>query len=432
MAQRRVALTDAEKALIARGKAQAKTDGALGEQLHCSSACIHKWAGRLRAAGQAGLQAGRMGRPARGSLSSFTDSVRQRALRLKQQHPGWGAQRVLVSLRTEPALATQKLPSASSLARYFKQHCPDCLQARVRHPKQSVSVCLPAAVHALWQLDMQENFRLADGDIATVCNIRDPFGAAMIASQAFSVKVGSHYRKLHVAELRQILRAAFSEWHTLPDALQTDNELNLVGQMDDPFPGVLTLWLVGLGVSHRCIRPGRPTEQGAVERQHRTLQNWTDDQESLANLVALQYALDQQRTVYNLSYPAQARNCAGQPPLQAHPELLQPRRRYNPACEHQLFNYAQVYAYLAALRLERQVSASGQVRLGSHLYWVGRQHRGQRLRIRFEATLQQWVFYAAESVEDAREVQRQAARGLEFETLTGLSPQPPATTLCDC
>jgi hypothetical protein len=44
------------------------------------------------------------------------------------------------------------------------------------------------AVHEIWQVDHQESHRLGDGSIATVCNIRNPYGAAMIASHAFEVK----------------------------------------------------------------------------------------------------------------------------------------------------------------------------------------------------------------------------------------------------
>jgi hypothetical protein len=108
----------------------------------------------------------------------------------------------------------------------------------------------------MWQLDSQEGIPLHDGDIATICNIRDPVGAAMIASQAFSVKTELHWRKLTWQEVRGVLRQAFTEWQTLPDGVKTDNELGLAGGPTDPYPGQLTLWLVGLGIKHRCIRPG--------------------------------------------------------------------------------------------------------------------------------------------------------------------------------
>lgn len=70
--------------------------------------------------------------------------------------------------------------------------------------------------------------------------------AAVIASRAFSVKTKHHWRKLKWTEVRGVLREAFIEWQTLPDGVQTGNELGLAGGPNDPFPGRLTLWLVGL------------------------------------------------------------------------------------------------------------------------------------------------------------------------------------------
>ncbi|MEE8391160.1 MAG: hypothetical protein V3S14_10240, partial [Anaerolineae bacterium] len=74
-------------------------------------------------------------------------------------------------------------------------------------------------------MDNQEGIQLSSGEIATICNIRDPVGAAMIASRVFSVKTELHWRKLKWTKVRGVLRDAFTEWQTLPDGVQTDNEL---------------------------------------------------------------------------------------------------------------------------------------------------------------------------------------------------------------
>jgi hypothetical protein len=36
----------------------------------------------------------------------------------------------------------------------------------------------PTSVHEVWQSDSQDDLRLADGTVATICNIRDPVEAA--------------------------------------------------------------------------------------------------------------------------------------------------------------------------------------------------------------------------------------------------------------
>jgi hypothetical protein len=96
----------------------------------------------------------------------------------------------------------------------------------------------------MWQLDSQEGIRLHSGEISTICNIRDPVGAAMIASRSFSVKTKRHWRKLAWTEVRDVLRTAFSEWHTLPDSVLTDNELCLAGS------GIASFVPVSQQISH--------------------------------------------------------------------------------------------------------------------------------------------------------------------------------------
>ncbi len=143
--------------------------------------------------------------------------------------------------------------------------------------------------------------------IASVCNVRGPVGAAIIASRAFPVQTEKHWRKLQWTEVREVLRAGFTEWQTLPDGVVTDNELSLGGSPTDPFPSLLTLWLVGLGVRHIFIRPHCPTDQAQVERTHRTPSDFALDEESQANLTALQQALDRERVLHNTLFP-----CSGQ------------------------------------------------------------------------------------------------------------------------
>jgi hypothetical protein len=98
-------------------------------------------------------------------------------------------------------------------------------------------------VHEQWQLDSQEGIRLSNQEVVTICNIRDPVGGAMIASQAFSVGTKRRWRKLEWTEVRDVLRTGFAEWQTVPDEIKTDTELGLAGASNDLFPGKLTLWL---------------------------------------------------------------------------------------------------------------------------------------------------------------------------------------------
>jgi hypothetical protein len=112
---------------------------------------------------------------------------------------------------------------------------------------------------------------LAEDHRASIATIRDPVGAAIVASRAFDVTAGSRGRRLSWQEVRRVLRSAFAQWQTLPDSLPTDNEVCLGGQPSDPLPSLLTLWLVGLRVRYQFSRPNTPTDQVQIERTHRTL-----------------------------------------------------------------------------------------------------------------------------------------------------------------
>jgi len=415
-------LSQAEKERIYLGKLEGHTVLELAAEVGCSEHCARKWWRVGRDKGLEGLRAPRRGRRKTGILSQFDARVAEAALALKRQHRRWGADRVLVDLRSDPTVSGLRLPGRSRLALFFKERCPDCVAARQPRDVSPQRPPEATAVHEMWQLDSQEGIPLGNGDIATICNIRDPVGAAMIASRAFSVKTKHHWRKLAWTEVRGVLRDAFTEWQTLPDEVQTDNELALAGGPKDPFPSQLTLWLVGLGIKHRFIRPGCPTDQPHIERNHRTLDDLVLDEDATRNLSYLQQALDRERRMYNHDFPSRASDCAGQPPLTAHPELLQPRRYYQPELELALFDRQRVYDYLATFTFKRTVSASAQVSLGRHLYSLGkklvRERRVKTVLVRCDPVQREWVFLT----ENEEELVRRPPKGLDVQTLTGLDP----------
>jgi len=416
-------LSQAQKERIYRGKLAGRTLAELAGEVGCSIHCARKWWRVGRDQGLAGLQQSRRGRQQSGGvLSRFAPRVAEIAEALKRGHPGWGAKRVRIALQQEAELHGLPLPGPSRLAAFFKARCPDCVAARKARKPPAPALPLAAAAHEVWQLDSQEGIRLANGTIATICNIRDPVGAAMIASRAFSVQTERHWRKLEWTEVREVLRHGFTEWHTLPNEVRTDNELGLAGGPNDPFPGKLTLWLVGLGVAHRFIRPGCPTDQPQIERNHRTLNGLVFSAEALADQEHLQQTLDRERQVYNTAYPAQASDCAGRPPLTAHPELLEPRRYYEPRLELALFNLQRVYDYLGSFTFKRTVNASAQVSLGRMLYSLGkpliREKALTTVLARLDPHHAEWVFYT----EAEEELVRRPLKELDVQTLTDLEP----------
>lgn len=417
-------LSQAEKERIYWGKQAGRTLVEMATELGYSLECVRKWWRMGRDRGLEGLRAPQRGRGSTGMLSQFDPRISEKALDHKRRHRRWGANRVLVELKNDPDLTGLKLPGRSRLSAFFKERCPECVATRKPREVQPPRPPDATGVHEVWQLDSQEGILLQNEKIATVCNIRDPIGAAMIASQAFSVKTEKHWRKLQWTEVRDVLRSGFTEWQTLPDCVQSDNELGLAGGPNDPFPGKLTLWLRGLGVKHRFIRPGCPTDQPHIERNHRTLDDFALDDEALRDLEHLQQAFDRERHVHNQFFPSQASDCAGRPPLEAHPELLTPRRYYQPELELALFDLQRVYDYLATFTFERKVSLSAQVSLGRRMYSLGKKLiREQKQKVetvlaRFDARQREWVFLTM----DGEELVRRKPKALDIHSLTGLDP----------
>lgn len=418
----RTPLTLAEKEWLYAEKIRGRSLGAIASELGCSYLTARKWWRLARDHGRAAFQQARRGRGATGVLSRFAPLVTSRALELKRQHPSWGPDRVLSELGQDPTLVGLRLPSRSRLAVLFKSSCPELVAARrPRSPPQPPPTA-PSAVHECWQLDMQEAIELADDHRATICSIRDPVGAAILATQAFDVTGTGRGRRLRWQEVREVIRSAFERFETLPEAIQTDNEVCLAGQPSDPLPSHLTLWLVGLGVEHRFIRPNTPTDQPHIERNHRTLDGFVGLPDHRLNLEKLQQRLDCEREIHNRLFPSRASDCAGRPPLLAHPELHKPRRPYSLECERDMFDEQRVYEYLASISLERKVSSTGQVQLAGCSRSLGRAYRGQTVRVQCDPKSHEWVVSQA----DGGELKRLAMSGLDVTSLTGISDLPVA------
>jgi hypothetical protein len=426
MSQRKVTQTEREQ--IYMKKQAGETLSQIAQSMNLSEACVRKWWRRGRDQGLLGLVERQRGCPAQGCLSLFPIEVRQASVRLKREHKRWGANRVLLEMCNDPTLSGLPLPSRSRLYVYFRQQCPDCLNLWTKHIKVPAPA-VAAAVHEVWQVDHQEGHPLRDGSIATVCNIRDPYGAAMIASQAFSVKTKLHWRKLTWEEVRQVLRMGFTEWKTLPDSVLTDNEMGLGGNPNDPFPSWLSLYLAGLGIKHNFIRSHQPTDQPQVERNHRTLDGFTEDKHSRQDLSCFQQSLDQERYLYNHQFPSRASDCDGLPPLQAHPALLLPRRPYQPEWEVLMFDLQRVYDFLATFSFDRKVNRNGQVTLKGHHYTVGLAHKGKTIQVRLDAYTQEWMFLEQDGQGQEQVLSRRKLFGIDFETLTGLEKLEDLSTL---
>ena len=386
---------------------------------------VRKWARRARHGGLEALVT-HWGRPATGPMADGAFLVRYIALRLKRQHPTWGATYVLKKMRQHPALRGQKMPSATTLWRYWRGFGDRLTSSRLpATPKPS-----PAGVaHGVWQMDAKESVIVPGVGTTTFNQARDEFGRATVMHRVHPAEEKDQRTvKLTGAQVQEDCRLAFTQWG-LPDAIKTDRATIFVDADPTPFPTRLTLWWVGLGIEHHLIPRHTPQRNGSVERSHRTLDERTLIGQQFNGVEDLQQHVDADWSELNAECPSRARGCHGQPPLVAHPELLVPRRPYRPEQELELFDRARVEAYLATLTWIRTVSQVGQVTVGNHRYGLGVAWAGQTVSIRFEAPQRQFIFTQVKPHTQRGRNQPELdpigldAHGLTVEMLTGLPTQ---------
>jgi hypothetical protein len=253
--------------------------------------------------------------------------------------------------------------------------------------------------------------------------VYDPHSGAHIGANIYPSKPGTG--RVPLKDVQTTLRRCFTEWSTLPDEVQTDGEPVLTGTPWD-IPTPFTLWLAGLGIHHRIIHAGRPTENGGVERAHRTINEYGIVGHKHLSIPQLQAHLDQCRDELNIRYPSRAKGCGGNPPIQAHPELLHPRRTYRPELELLLFDLTKADSYLASLQFERKVGKTGQITIGGEhdKYQVGSAFARQYVQIKFDPAKREYVAYLEEN-DTLREVKRWPARDLEIPDLLWPGNPPP-------
>lgn len=399
---------------------QGETYVEIAESTGVSVGCVRYWCRRLRDGGSC---VSRYQRPATGILSHFDPVVRNRLLRLRLKHRGWGPARLRYHLTQEPTIRWRRLgvPGVAQIGRYLRQWPKigrrlRLLRDRPLRPTQ------PARVHQRWQVDFKLGIRLINGTQVNLHTLRDPVAEVCLAARV--TPAGPADRKadrVSVCQLQATLRAGFARWHTLPEEVQTDNEAVFVGDTDAAFPGVFTLWLAGLGIRHLTIRPGKPTDNAETERCHQTICNYAVIGNEDQDCRRLQRLLDQALEELAFDRPSQAEGCHGQPPAVAHPELLQPSRPFLPEHEWAAFDLRRVDAYLACFLWPRRVSKTGQICIGGrHQYYsVGRTYAGRTVGVCFNQKDRHFVFFDTQP--PYAEIGHRPARNLDKASLTGLT-----------
>lgn len=385
-----------------------ETDREIAAAMGCSRWTVRKWRRRYQHEGRSGM-ASSIGRPKSGALGSFPAPLREAIEKMREAHPGWGPQTLLAELEMDPRFAKQRLPSRARIAAYLKEKGYVRRYERRSNLPQT-NTTSPQKPHEEWEMDAQGAVEVPGLGKVSLINLGDVYSSLKIESLACVETTHPNTKDYQI-----ILRWAFLKVG-LPQRISLDHDSVFYDNTSrSPFPSLLHLWLLALGVEVRFIRKPPPMEHSRIERLHQTIFNQAvyGQDFTATGLSGLQKQLWQRLEFLNNHYPS--RSLGGKPPLVAFPEARHSGRPYRLEWEAEMLDLQRVYNYLAQGRWFRKTTANGQFGLGGHRYNAGRSFANQTLEITFDPASQTFVCVA----ENAQQNIRIPAQGLTKEDLMG-------------
>ena len=218
----------------------------------------YKWLARYRAEGAVGLVD--RSRAPHEHPQAITTAIAERCVAVRRAHRTWGPVKVRAWLeRKEPEVSW---PAASTIGELFdRESLTVKRRLRRRSPPSSAPFSACGEPNDVWCIDFKGWFLTDDGTRCEPLTLSDAYSRYLLRCQALQ-RTDDHH-------VWPILDAAFREFG-LPKALRSDN--------GSPFasrgPGglsKLSVKVIKAGVVPERIAPGKPQQNGRLERLHLTL-----------------------------------------------------------------------------------------------------------------------------------------------------------------
>jgi transposase InsO family protein len=247
----------------------------------------YKWLQRSTSGGTG--WAAELSRRPHQSPGRVAGEVEAAVLRVRDDHPAWGARKILHFLER----SGQAMPAASTVHAILSRN------GRITPPSHQPAKGrfeLPAP-NLIWQMDFKGRFVLRDGQRwCHPLTVVDDHSRYALCLQACDNEKGTTVQH----ELSRVFRR-----YGLPEAFLVDNG-SPWGNGPERGWTWLGVWLLKLGVDVIRARPYHPQTRGKNERFHRSLKAEVLNLESFRCLSDTQKAFDRWRQVYNHERPHQA------------------------------------------------------------------------------------------------------------------------------
>lgn len=251
----------------------------------------YKFLGRFEAEGKGGL-VDRSHAP-HACPHGLSGKTIERLIEVRRTHMTWGPRKVRAYLMDRYPRANW--PAASTIGDLYAREGLTVPRRKRRKSPASAPFATALEPNDIWTVDFKGWFRTGDGERCNPLTMQDAQSRFLLRCQALE--------KMDVDAVWPIFDAAFREFG-LPQFLRSDN--------GSPFASVgigglspLSIRVIKAGVTPERIEPGKPQQNGRLERFHLTLARETASPPA-ADRTAQQRVFNRFRRSYNEERPHEA------------------------------------------------------------------------------------------------------------------------------
>jgi transposase InsO family protein len=221
----------------------------------------HRWIRRYREANHDLRALEERSRRPRSSPTATSQPIQDFIVGARKARPRWGPRKLRAWLVDR--YPGRSFPSAATFASVLKRHglTTPRRKGRRRVPGVVEPFAPATSPNAVWCIDFKGHFRTGDGDKCLPMTVVDAFSRYCLRCEVV--------QETTYEQAQWVLDSAFREFG-LPAAIRSDNGPPFAARGPAGLSR-LAVWLLRLAIRVERIQPGKPQQNGRLERFHRTL-----------------------------------------------------------------------------------------------------------------------------------------------------------------